>query len=183
MIHLSPTEGQQNLVITITVVLMGIVGILALLDASWNYPDWIFYGLGCLFLALYIYLMSTQPFELFLMLSLLCYLLFVLFLHLLASNLNSGNLHSLPLANIVEAIEGIWFIWLLYMLAQDAFYSDTFHFKTPVSAFLILAVLVIVARLWEANFQMMAMIGFLATSLPLTILFVSQQNKEMTPDY
>jgi len=48
---------------------------------------------------------------------------------------------------------------------------------------LILAVLVIVARLWEANFQMMAMIDFLATSLPLTILFVSQQNKEMTPDY
>lgn len=178
MIHLSPTEGQQNLVITITVVLMGIVGILALLDASWNYPDLIFYGLGCLFLALYIYLMSTQPFELFLMLSLLCYLLFVLFLHLLTSNLTSANLHNLPLANIVEAIEGIGFIWLLYMLAQDAFYSDTFHFKTPVSAFLILAVLVIVARLWQANFQMMAMIGFLATSLPLPHYSIRESAKQ-----
>jgi len=178
-IPISPSDGQQNLILLVVVVLLGIAGVLALFEGSWTYSTWIYYGIGNLMLAAYIYVMSAQATKYYLVLATVFIVIFAVIAGVLGEGVFSNSRHYFILINVVEAIEGFGLIWALFVIGQVMVHSCDMSRKTQTVLFFIVAIILVILRLLSTNFRMLYMIGYLVATIGLLLLMFDHQRRSI----
>jgi hypothetical protein len=178
-IPISPSDGQQNLIVIIAVALLGIAGIMALFEGSWTYQTWIYYGIGNIMLAGYIYIMSTKATKYYLALAAVFIVIFAALAGVLGEGVFSNSNHYFILINIVEAVEGFSLIWALYVLGQVMVHDCDMSRKTQTVIFFIVAILLVIFRLYTTHFRMLYMIGYLIATIGLLFIMFDHQRRSI----
>lgn len=178
-IPISPSGKQQNIIIIVAVVLLGVSGVIALFDGSWSQNTWIYYGVANLMFAGYIYVMSAKAGKYYLVFSAIFMVAFAGLTGVLGEAVISESSNYLILINLVEAVEGFGLIWSLFVLGQVAVYSCDMNRKTQTVLFFIVAIVLVVLRLWTTHFRMLEMIGYLLVTIGLLILMFKYQRESL----